>query len=814
MTLTLDSGQATLAARATVACVPIVVVEVFTSKPTKTIGATYYWSRGHPIVYAYDGVNAQAFQPLIQRVTPIARGFDHLPNASVYETRETVEIVLDGSVRVDTYLWKTLLTGNLLGARVTVGSLLYDTEPLAALTSRPNDLSALGAVHVVRWRGEVTAVGSMNDESQTFTLVAESREYTLSSLRRMTNAPRARADSVGKPLPTIIGSVKQVQGLWYCAGISTTLTTAVTTTAQTAWNVGPEFGSFLSWYGTATSTFFGYFLIGQEVVSVTSPVVQGNGTYNVTVVRALAGTTAVLHDVGEVVYEIPSTVELAMHGGSAFSLDGNTVWTRPGVQPVDLSKVTIKGVDLQADITENPGGRLSFLQVDNYRRLINAYNPANVEAFVVALPSSEIAADISGEYTLGSATTRVTMSGDVANWQGLDVQNGATANAVRAATTGGVQFSYTAAPVLGTNYFARTVGPLAIAPVELSFTVNFTAGELANLISLQFGTNLANLIASTYWPTEQICIPASRFVAGDNQVRLNVRVASLTQINLCARFKAFPTNASFRVTGLIESRPMTKVASHPSDVIGYISQTLIANTDIGIDTTSQTQVRTDVPNVTINADIASLGKTLAQVLAQLGFNSRINYLFKEATSNQTQIRSLSATTTYQFPAVSKAIGSRFINLEATPRPISEMGNRFEALYAPIVGVPVNTPDAYSKSLIANEVTNQLTPKVLTSTITGNQTKFGILETAVVPFALLNDATSVLDVMGYYASAALDGQVVRYSCEVPYFIGYDLEPGDIVSIRPRWETADVKCRVTRVVFDFDRNAVGLNLENVL
>tara|TARA_R110002096_G_scaffold62568_1_gene154512 strand:- start:431 stop:673 length:243 start_codon:yes stop_codon:yes gene_type:complete len=79
--------------------------------------------------------------------------------------------------------------------------------------------------------------------------------------------------------------------------------------------------------------------------------------------------------------------------------------------------------------------------------------------------------------------------------------------------------------------------------------------------------------------------------------------------------------------------------------------------------------------------------------------------------------------------------------------------------------------------------------------------------------MINDATSAEDVVGYYATESLRGQVARYTCLVPYSVGYDLEAGDIVSIQPRWEAAPVKVRLLQIVFNFDENAVGLVLEQV-
>jgi hypothetical protein len=810
LTLTINSGQATLAARPNATLVPIVILETFSNKLTNTVGATYYWTRGGPLRYSWNGGAAVQFDPRLKRITPVDRGFDHLPNATAYATREVLEIVVDATPRAGTYLWKELLALNLIGARVTVGSLLLDPE--LESTSVPYwDLSALGTVHVVRWRGEVTSISELVDADQVISIVAETREPILGEFRRMLTAQRPRVDDVGKQLPMIVGDVKQVRGLWYRAGSVGTLWAGVNSIV-TSWNVSAEvYDLFVSWYGSAVSSFFVYVICEDEIVSLTNPAIQPDGSYTMLVVRGLSGTTAAAHDAGALIYEIPPHLELAISSGGGYGFGGDVVYLPSAGRPTELSRLPIKGCNLQTDYTDSQLGRVCLLQVDNFRRILGAYTPS-YGAFVIAYPDAEILADVLGEYSIGSWTTRFVMTGSAGAWAALDIQGFPVAGQTRAPVTGGVQFGYSLVPALGTGYAVATVA-LAIANTELRFTVNFTAAELANLIYFQVGVNLANVTGSLYFPNEQLVIYAHRLEVGDNEIRMNVRVTpTVTQIVFAPRFKVWGVNASYRVTGVIESAPMTQIPNHPSDVADYVVNTLAASPDLGVDATSFTTSKTDVPFVTINADLATLGQTVGQVLAELGFNGRINYFLAEGAT-QTVVKASSALTTYAFGAIGKVIGALFTDLRSSPRSIAEIANRFSALYAPLVGEPTNDPEAYSKTLVADEVRNDLVAKVATATITANQTAYGYRESSVVPLTLLNDSVSAVDVMGYYATESLRGQVSRYSAVLPWWIGYDLEPGDIVSIQPRWETAAVKCRVLRVVFDFERNGVGVNLEAV-
>ena len=204
--------------------------------------------------------------------------------------------------------------------------------------------------------------------------------------------------------------------------------------------------------------------------------------------------------------------------------------------------------------------------------------------------------------------------------------------------------------------------------------------------------------------------------------------------------------------------------------------------------------------------------TLGELLAAIGFASRINFVYAE-TSSGTVVKAFAANTNYDFPAPSRALGNEFDDLRLTLRPMTEIANSFGWSYDLVDNADSSYSENYRGSFSANSTSNPYSPTIPDSDFTASEAAFGKRQAIDVPIAMIRDEASALDVTGYYVKESLRGQVERYSCVVPYWLGYDLEPGDIVSILPAWETANQKVRILRVVFDFDRNAVGLVLESV-
>lgn len=217
--IALDSGQAQIASRSTAQMVTLVKLDTFSDYTAATIDETFYFA-SVPISYKWDGVTAVQFRGPLKSIDPISRGFEHIPNADVLPTRDGMSIEFDASEWAGEFPWNDLTSKNLIGAKVTVASLLVDwPDP------RPDnweDQSTLGAVHTVRFRGEVTDVPEYDDEGNSFSLVFDSIEPVLPWAAAL-DASEVSEKDLGKTYPIPVGNAKRVPLVQRQVGWFTTL---------------------------------------------------------------------------------------------------------------------------------------------------------------------------------------------------------------------------------------------------------------------------------------------------------------------------------------------------------------------------------------------------------------------------------------------------------------------------------------------------------------------------------------------------------------------------------------------------------------
>ena len=129
--------------------VTLVRLETWSDYVAQTTDEVYYWSTV-PLRYSWDGVTDHDWERRVADITPVIRGFPHIPDASELAIRDGITITLDASERAGNYLWNDLDATNLLGAKVEIATLLVDV-----VNGKWWDQTALGVVHTVRLRGEV-----------------------------------------------------------------------------------------------------------------------------------------------------------------------------------------------------------------------------------------------------------------------------------------------------------------------------------------------------------------------------------------------------------------------------------------------------------------------------------------------------------------------------------------------------------------------------------------------------------------------------------------------------------------------------------
>lgn len=288
--IAINAGQALLASKAVVRQVVLVRLRTFTDYAAQTVDETFYLST-LPVRYQWTAPTVVQFEPLIREVSPIVRGINHIPDALTLSTRDGITIELDATERAGSSLWVRMQAQQLVGARVDVATVLVDET--AWLEGTWQDLSALGAVATIRWRGEVTSVGEYEWESGSFVLLCDSREPVLDwpfARDPATNEPR----DVGKRYPIPFGIARQVDLVGREVGHATTLVANVAATGTSSWSITDGIGFPTSGTGLVKA--------GDELVLV--DFAASSATSLSISARAQGGTTAAEHPRGATVVEI------------------------------------------------------------------------------------------------------------------------------------------------------------------------------------------------------------------------------------------------------------------------------------------------------------------------------------------------------------------------------------------------------------------------------------------------------------------------------------------------------------------------------
>ena len=843
MTLSIDADQATLATRDGVTCLPLVVLETYSDRDAETVSNTYYWTRGFPIRYAWDGGTPVSFDAFVERVSPIERGFSHLPDAGDFSTRETVTVSIDSSERVGSYLWRDLIDDNLLGASITVGSLLVDSaefDPEATFL----DLSALGAAHVVRWRGEVTSIPEVREGSGVFEIVAESWEYELAG-RTLSGVSTAHPSDAGKVLPVPIGS-RTINALAYDVGVLGTLDAAYAAGASTiVVNVDtdriPELGYDFVSSASYDQAFAGHLWMNGELVAYESRTVDaGAGQVTFSGVEARAAATEIDDPCGV----IPAVLRFAIAGVRVadiesfevrVGLDGNpktytdrnagssfaAIWTIEVIDGPDGDPVSLLSVSIESPLAETMAGLVDW--ENSYVRVTLS------KLFEVTGTTPTTLIDITGSGVWGvPAVYDPDAHGAGGNdWTRQDVFDfSSRLSLVHAnvdADTKELQY-----PGADADPFVWAVDPLGGSLVatsvaqRLQFTVELDATELSQLKRLYFGVKVSGFAELKNFWGYRVYLPED-LTAGANVLEVDFAVdplpspATSYDFGIIFVWDDVTTSPTPQLTGDLEGLALTisdfASINHPIDVVEYVVDELLPDR-ITTDATSFAAAKTNTPGLEVSFDLNDY-RSLGELLAAIGFNSRINFVLSE-TATGTEVKAFAADTSYGFAAASRAIGADYENgsLRIAFRQLSEVTNRFRVSYdLDPIAEDLDRLESYRKTLIANEVQNDIGAELATSEITTSQGVVGKRDSIVIPFTMIADEDSAKDVLGYYATEAIRYPVQRLGCVAPRHLAYDLEAGDIVSIEPPHESSALKCRAVRTVFNFDAPGIGVSLEEV-
>ncbi len=805
MTLTLDPGQAKLAERSSVMAVPLVVLETFSDRDAQTVSKTYYWSSGIPLWYAWDDVTPVAFQPRIQSLDPIENGFDHLPNAGSFDTRQEVRFTIDTSPRAGAYLWEELRQENLIGARVTVGTILVER------TDDPRfwDLSSLGRVHVVRFRGELTAMPTLAGEEQLVELVAETFEPPV-RFRRMTKPGTAVAEDLGKAYPVPIGKGDGIQPLRIDPGARTQLAQSLTASQLGLVELVDAGDFFVS--AQAQRAY-----IGDENVQYDAVDIPGN-RINITQ-RGVDGTTAVAHEEGATIYDGEPYPRWCISAEPILGLRNVYVEAENG----DLVTLAAdKQWNLENTQNTDPGEFVGALQMsaDTLAAAFSGLGAGPFSFVNAILP--RVFVDVDGIYSLsGSPTTLFDLDGDIGNWTTF-IGGAGIANIV--AITDGLQLQG-----VSTAFYAGFRRSLtgSSVPGEIRFKLEVpTVADVANLAHIFIVLADASDPIPATTPYDVVSTRASLTLHSQNlnpgevldlRFALHNTFARNTapanpELRIFITPKTFSPNINVNITGLVEFDSAAAVLDHPMDVVTqYVEEN--AGFPAGtVDAASFAAAKANLPGVFWAGDLTTLGESFGEVMARFAYESRTNWVWSSQADGSPLLKASNARTSFDFPVPTRELET-WTDLEVSTRELPEIANGFELLYKPRAGARLADPESYQATLVADDSRNDLDPKVSDADIADSQTRFGKRPASTSTLTLVTEMSVAQEVFGYYCQEALEGQRLRLSLVAPFWEAYDLEPGDTLTVQPAWAPAPIAVRVTRVVFSVGVNGIGLNLEEI-
>jgi hypothetical protein len=224
--------------------------------------------------------------------------------------------------------------------------------------------------------------------------------------------------------------------------------------------------------------------------------------------------------------------------------------------------------------------------------------------------------------------------------------------------------------------------------------------------------------------------------------------------------------------------------------------------------TAKTNLGSSVFAGTFNA----LGADFGTVLARLAFETRTNVVRREGAS-VAQYQMLNASTSYAFPASTLTL-EEMSGLAESLRAADEVATHFRFHFAvELADAQAAQNEAAFRSLLrADPSANDLTTPA-TATLAAAATVLGRRDSGPVYLLMLQDEASAKDVAGYYAAESVAYARRRWRLDSPLWESYAVEPGDVVTLTPRWAASSAKARVVGVVVDLADPVIGLSLEEV-
>jgi len=184
-------------------------------------------------------------------------------------------------------------------------------------------------------------------------------------------------------------------------------------------------------------------------------------------------------------------------------------------------------------------------------------------------------------------------------------------------------------------------------------------------------------------------------------------------------------------------------------------------------------------------DLRTLGESLLDVCAGLGFEGRCSLLADERTA-ATTYRLLAALATYAWPAAATTL-TKWQAIEEEGRDAQEILTRTRYLYQwhPELG------DSIDAFLAAVQ-----------TTVSAAETKYGRHDAPAVGLRTVQVAATAAEIAGYYSAELARVAALWRITGVPWIDGYTLERGDVVQFTPPWHGSARKGRVIEAMLRLD------------
>ena len=829
MTRALDISQTEKIKSGTLVPLDLIRLTTYTDRTAKTGATLFHFSdRAVRYDYANEGTNRE-YWPLLEDIGELSMSMNHLPSVDDSEiVRRRVSVTLSNSTVQGSRLAEILTAENLVGAEIEWRQLLVGTSDLAA---HRVDLSSLdGDEATVFFRGQVNLVGPITNESFGLECSTELAGVNWGRANGADTDPR----DVGSRLATCYGQSKRVRATNYQVGHVTTLTGDVGTSATGVFAV------------TDTSGFpsSGSFTILMGFERATASVTSGT-SINITA-RGQSSTTAISHPKGDQVSELISEAVfvLAEHPtsqvsdvlintryGRLVSVDGiGTVNTFDTGSPVPAGEAW---TTLRMSASE-----LADLAAVVSQKLSTEDTGSTVTTSTFESNGSEISVPFgTGGSTqcdgrlLGGTTDRLTA-------EGIFVQN--------------YGLSYEFSGSFSTNTVSRW--KIVIKGVDIWVAgglggnrrfrfggLNFTGGQPDDVIFDEDRSALGTGLVSTgdhesSWHTPTSSVSLNTLLNSGDLRWGQLQGASaaleeyteIDEIGITAETAPAPFTVDVvadngfglelfcDVSGYVAptATPAYKAGSgalmsHPCDIIRHWIEVIGSGT---VDSDSYDDLETNLGGASWAFDTRTLGLDWESVLARMGFEARAN-IIPEETSSGVVWKMLSASSAYAFPASSAPVTewepARFA-VSGVPL-VQGTATRFAASYK----YDANEADgeaAFAGFLRADVDSNDLTTPN-TAALTAAEAAIGIVIADPMGFRLIRDEATAKDLLGYYASERIRRAEMFTVSGVPWWEGYTLEPGDVISVTPPWSESSRKLRVLSVTKDRETGLVNLRAVEV-